>query len=131
VLDVWRQAAQCARDHGVNDFPDPVVRDGQVQFPAESLKQALERVSRECGYIFDRLPAAARRAVPPSADDMRKLTQVASCMRSHGLPDWPDPTAEGRFVLTDTPLRGEGKSSRILGALDACKDGTVTVTVDW
>lgn len=131
VLDVWRQAAQCAREHGVNDFPDPVLRDGQPQFAAENLKQALEQVAQQCGYLFDRLPAAARGEVPPSVEDIRKLSQLARCMRSHGLPDWPDPTAAGRFVLAGTPLGGEGKSARVLDALAACKDGTVVVTVDW
>jgi hypothetical protein len=128
---IWREAAQCAREHGMPDFPDPVVRDGQVQLPAESLKQQLERVQHECGEILRRLPADARRDQPPSATDIQKLNQVAACMRQHGLPDWPDPTAAGRFVLAGTPLQGEGKSARILAAFDACKDGTVIVTVDW
>jgi hypothetical protein len=124
-VDVWRQAAQCAREHGIPDFPDPVAS------AAEHLKQELEQVQQECGYLLQRLPAEARRDVPPTAEDMRKLTQLAKCMRSHGLPDWPDPSATGRFVLTGTPLGGEGKSARIIDALAACKDGTVTVTVDW
>jgi hypothetical protein len=127
VLAVWRQAAQCAREHGLPDFPDSPTGDAQAQ----NLKRELEQVQQDCGYLLQRLPAEARRDAPPSDEDLRKLVEVARCMRSHGVPAWPGPTAAGRFVLAGTPLAGEGKSARILDALEACKDGTVVVTVDW
>jgi hypothetical protein len=32
-----------------------------------------------------------------------------------------DPNADGRFPISGTPLESEGKSARVLAAMDACK----------
>jgi hypothetical protein len=36
------------------------------------------------------------------------MRQFAQCMRGHGIQDWPDPDAQGRFHL---PSSLQGKSS--------------------
>jgi hypothetical protein len=58
----------------------------------------------------------------PSAADLAKLKAYAKCMREHGIPDFPDPKADGTFPIIGTPLEHEGKSERVLSAMDACKD---------
>src|SRR5262245_34624748 len=63
ALALGRQAAQCMRDHGIPDFPDPILdQHGQIALPpdsAEHVKQELGAnpdAQRACQSIIDRLP---------------------------------------------------------------------------
>jgi ABC-type sugar transport system ATPase subunit len=47
--------------------------------------------------------------------------RFAACMRQHGVPDWPDPKADGTFPFVGTALEREGKSPRVLAAARACR----------
>jgi hypothetical protein len=38
----------------------------------------------------------------PQSPDLVRLGQYASCMRGHGVDDWPDPDAHGVFHLQPT-----------------------------
>jgi hypothetical protein len=83
--------SRCIRSHGVPNFPDPnssgVLPKSQVaqliasnpQFPAAH--RACERLLPNGGQ-----PTQAQ--VQQAWNDMRNF---ARCMRSHGVPDWPDP----------------------------------------
>jgi hypothetical protein len=52
---------------------------------------------RACQGLFNRLfPGGTDR--PPTPADMSGLLAFARCMRSHGIPDWPDPRPDGTFV---------------------------------
>jgi hypothetical protein len=73
-----------------------------------------------CQPILDRLPAAARKNSPPTPEELRGLLGFAQCMRENGLPEWPDPQADGTFPLPE-PLRSEGKSPRLVTAERACE----------
>jgi hypothetical protein len=61
-------------------------------------------------------PAANGGAGNPSSGST-KLVQFANCMRSHGLPNFPDPTAQGTFNLP----AGMSSSSQFQAADHACK----------
>ncbi|MFF5232725.1 hypothetical protein [Dactylosporangium sp. NPDC000521] len=130
ALDVGRRLAQCARDHGYPDMPDPqieangdrLVWPGDGRDVKEQLRALQEQVP-ECKAIMDEMAALGtpRSAEPPSAADMEKLKAFAKCMRDHGIDGFPDPKADGTFPLVGTPLENEGKSERVLTAMDACK----------
>lgn len=48
---------------------------------------------------------------------------MAQCMRAHGVPSWPDPSANGTFNLTDVPgigHHGQPDSPQIQAAEQAC-----------
>jgi hypothetical protein len=95
------EAARCMRDNGYPDWPNPMrYPDGHWGWP-DSAPQvpappACEPLMRE-GKSAQR---PSRR--PVSAEDMVKLRQWAACVRAHGIPDWPDPDADGLF---DPPAR--------------------------
>ncbi len=59
----------------------------------------------------------------PVADPFGHALAFVNCMRTHGVPDMPDPVAEGRTVhLTINPGSGVDPSSRQFhAALNACK----------
>jgi hypothetical protein len=40
-------------------------------------------------------------AAPITAQQHREIVQFAACMRSHGVPDFPDPDATGTFHLVN------------------------------
>jgi hypothetical protein len=130
VLAIGQQAAQCMRQHGIPDFPDPVVdQNGQLSLPegpaGEHLKTELNAnpdAQRACQPILDRLPASARNSRPEyTQEDLANLLKFAQCMRRNGIPDFPDPKADGSFPLAGTSMAAEGKSPRVLAAMQACK----------
>jgi len=127
TLEISRQFSQCAREHGHANFPDPVIDIDEVVYPDTTgldIKQIVGQVEQipECKAIMDQLQALRRPNAPPvSADDLRKLRQLAACIREHGVSEWPDPKADGTFPISGTPLENEGKSERMLSAFDACK----------
>lgn len=61
-------------------------------------------------------PAAGGSAATPTASS-NKLERFARCMRSHGTPNFPDPTSQGTFNLP-TSLTA---SPQFKAADDACK----------
>jgi hypothetical protein len=126
MLEIGRRLSQCARDHGYPDFPDPEVNGDKLEYLAPSAdgKKELDAIAAipECKTIRDQLRALTNSDIPtPSAADLAKLRTFAQCIRDNGIPDWPDPKADGSFPIIGTPLEAEGQSERFFNALDACK----------
>jgi hypothetical protein len=95
--------SQCVRSHGVPDFPDPdaagnivqQVRPGQ---PAGNTPQE-RRAEDTCQHLLPHGGAAG------SAVQHRMVSQLlkaAQCMRTHGEPNFPDPTVHGAATSGDT-----------------------------
>ena len=106
ALSMGRQFSDCARAHGLPNFPDPVIDDsGGLNFPAP--KDDVEAAYRACGTVLEELPPPpAPQAQPPSAEDLQHMRQFAQCMRDHGAGDFPDPAADGTFPVRGTPYEG-------------------------
>jgi hypothetical protein len=133
ILAIGREAAQCMREHGIPDFPDPIIdQHGQLQLPqggaGDHAKEEMDNnpdAQRVCLPILDRLPPnVAGRSQGPgqfSQEDLANLLKFAQCMRRNGIPEWPDPKADGSFPISGTPLSSEGKSARIRAGFQACK----------
>jgi hypothetical protein len=127
VLAIGRRFAQCARDHGYPTFPDMVIVDGKLGHlnPSPELREQEEKVEAipECRAILGEVPPNADLS-PLSAAEIRKLRDYAQCLRGHGVPEWPDPKADGSFPLRGTPLGAELRrkpSPRIDAARAACR----------
>jgi hypothetical protein len=129
---VWREFAECVRARGYPDLPDPVVADdGTARIPGEAARVAKERHAdalSACQPILRRLPAGANAAIagrhglePPTSEQLTQLRRFAGCMRQHGVPEWPDPTGDGTFPLSDA-LSREGKSPRVIAARESCDE---------
>jgi hypothetical protein len=118
---VWLRFARCARSHGAPDFPDPNVNSqGQASFPAQGqVKQEINQVQGACGTILRQLPAAARNSSVTAAQ-LRQMKAFARCLRSHGMPTWPDPKPDGTFPIVGTPLGSGGKTPAFISAAQAC-----------
>ena len=107
--------AQCMRQNGVPDFPDPDAQGrlrglGHEQQGNPQFQAALEACR-------DLAPGGEHEKLgdPAFVEQMRAFSQ---CMRENGLPDFPDPDAQGR-------LRGSGHEQQdtpqFRAAMDACR----------
>jgi hypothetical protein len=80
--------SRCMRSHGVPAFPDP----GSSGIPKVSPQQLGVASSR-----WQAAQSACAQLLRPTQDQARQILTgmlyFARCMRSHGVPDWPDPTA--------------------------------------
>lgn len=115
----WHRYAQCVRDHGVPDLPDPTIDDrGRASFPNDS-PRVPDPVVQQCGSILDGLPAQPRAGV-----DVAMRTRFAQCMRQQGITDFPDPDSQGRFDLPPSLAQGGNlKSSARWPQFRAAMDG--------
>ncbi len=103
--NVMRQAvayAHCMRHHGVPDFPDPTPSPGggfgfQINGgPGSDLapnNATFKAADQECRPL---LPGQGQ-ARPVPGQKIATEVKWAGCMRSHGLPGFPDPNAQGAF----------------------------------
>jgi hypothetical protein len=80
----------CIRSHGVPNFPDP---DSSGALPKVGPQQLGVSSSQ-----FEAAQIACASLLQPSdaqvLQTLRGMRDFARCMRSHGVPDWPDPTTD-------------------------------------
>lgn len=110
--------SHCMRSHGVPDFPDPASNGSLPKTSAQALGVSSSRFQAAQRACQPQLPAAtstqqqARQCLLagncPQALVQQMLAadrRFAACMRSHGVPGWPDPTldSEGRPVFNLVP----------------------------
>jgi hypothetical protein len=107
--------AQCMRQNGAPDFPDPDAQ-GRLRGAGHEQQDAPQfRAAQEA--CRDLAPGGEHEKLgdPAFVEQMREFSQ---CMRGHGLPDFPDPDAQGR-------LRGPGHeqqdSPQFRAAMEACR----------
>ena len=110
ATQAWRAFVACARANGKPSWPDPVVdtSTGQATFPETAgftPKEEFEVVRDACGRELDSLPPQAnplaRPVVGPS--ELAMKLRDAQCMRDNGVPEWPDPGADGYYHFGGVP----------------------------
>jgi hypothetical protein len=129
ALAVGQEWVRCLRERGLTRMPDAEISpEGFLNFPPQNgyeWKRDLAKrpdIIEACKPIQDRFPASAQRPRDEySAEDLRKLKEFASCIRSKGIPEFPDPNSAGEFNLVGTPLENENPNVRFKAAEDACK----------
>ena len=105
---VLREFVDCVRAHGVPDFPDGSIDShGVVSFP-DSAPRVPDSAVNACQVFYNRLPPQPTGSPPVPQQLFQELLSFARCMRSHGVPDWPDPSPNGIFFL-DSRLIAAGK----------------------
>ena len=95
--------SRCMRSHGVPNYPDPGSRntmpDGLPKVSPQQLGVAtsqFQAAQTSCGHL---LPNGGRVAQPASQQLLSDGLKFARCMRSHGVPNWPDPTRSTASAL--------------------------------
>jgi hypothetical protein len=114
--------ARCLRAHGVPNYPDP---DSSGQEPANT-KQLISSPQGQaavgaCSYWNNRVHGDV---ATKSQALLAFYVKFAQCMRSHGLPNFPDPTiAEGRveFLLNPSQDGFDPHSPQVLALAHQCE----------
>jgi hypothetical protein len=108
--------ASCMRSHGVPTFPDPNSK-GQVHTDIASLDspkfRSAQRVCRSLlpsGQVLN----TQRGSLTPG--QQAQFLKYARCMRTHGIPNFPDPTSSGLSLSEVDP-----NSPRFQAAQTACR----------
>ncbi len=107
ALDEMTAYSRCMRSHGILDFPDPTPNPGG---PGGSFSWSGHGENDDLDPSNPRYQAAnkaCQRLLPdggqipaPSAKLLAEEIRMATCMRSHGVPNFPDPdNADGTFDL--------------------------------
>ena len=90
------EAAKCARENGRPDWPDPTLNEnGDWAFPDSVLDTGPPAACAAQFRSAKGHQGPSRR--PLSAAEMAELRKWADCIRTHNVPDWPDPDDEGVF----------------------------------
>ncbi len=114
--------ARCMRSHGVQDFPDPTTPPGGgVAF---QLNGGAGSDLNHTNPTFKAANQACRALLPggqqaPTASDPQIAAEVkwARCLRSHGVPSFPDPNSQGAFDSS----KFDDRSPAFQTASKACK----------
>jgi hypothetical protein len=117
--------AQCMRAHGVPDFPDPVAGGFEINNTAPD--SDLDPSSPQFVAANSACEALSpeRHAGGGTVDPQLQAQALAysACMRSHGVPSYPDPVFIGGSIR-ETQRAGSGpdpNSPQYLAAQSACK----------
>jgi hypothetical protein len=129
--------SHCMRSNGVPNYPDPNsngnLPKGNAQAFGASTPQ-YQTAEQACGHLLPSSGSASltqclmtgdcpRSVVQPALEEGRKFAQ---CMRSHGVPNWPDPTVDtlGRpsFPVTRAGISIDAtRSPRMLSKIGDCQ----------
>jgi hypothetical protein len=91
--DLTREIA-CFRAHGLPSYPDPVFDPNDGRWHLANERPALTAAVRQaCASVMPQSTPAS----PIPTTQLQDLIQYARCLRSHGVPDWPDPKVDGTF----------------------------------
>jgi hypothetical protein len=116
--------SHCMRSHGVPNFPDPnssgVWPKSQVELATGSTR--FDTATHACGRL---LPNGGP-GVSPSPAVLQEIQidmgKFARCMRSDGVPSWPDPTLDrGRAVFDPEAAGIDTSSPQVNAKVHACE----------
>jgi hypothetical protein len=109
---------QCMREHGVPSFPDPVNGRLQLQVtkggPLDPSSPQFQAAQQACRSLE---PPGLQSGSGQSNQQQSQMLKFVSCMRSNGVPDFPDPQ-NGRFVITGGI---DPNSPQFQAAMQACR----------
>jgi hypothetical protein len=94
--------AQCIRAHGVPNYPDPN-SSGQFVMPngsGNNLPSISPAVLQTAGKACQKLqPPGGPQQGGPGPSNASSQLKFSKCMRSHGVPNFPDPNSNGSITL--------------------------------
>ncbi len=113
--------AQCMREHGISDFPDPQPGGGiaiQAE-PGSDLDPNNPQFKAADDACKSLLPQ------PPSEEEQQQefedMLRFAQCMREHGITDFPDPKpGEGISISADQGSDLDPNNPQFKAAKKAC-----------
>jgi len=99
--------ANCMRTHGLPAFKDPEPGKGM----GEGVDVNSAEFTKAMAACKDLMPAGDPGANPGQVWSAADKLKYAQCMRENGVPDFPDPSADGGFVLQNDPNTPQFKTA--------------------
>jgi hypothetical protein len=93
--------AQCMRDNGVPNFPDPKTGDGggmSIDIPEGADAKKVDAAMQTCKRYLPN-GGEPQKMDPQQLEQLRKFAQ---CMRDNGIKNFPDPTDQGIQINGNT-----------------------------
>jgi hypothetical protein len=113
--------AACVRSHGLSSYPDPQVSASadhvQITISPGGLdptSPAFKSATHACGHL---MPGGGSPSRAISTQEQAQDLRFASCMRTHGVPNFPDPDRDGAFTL---PSADNQQAPQFQRATTAC-----------
>jgi hypothetical protein len=89
ALRAARRASACIRANGVPNYPEPQLVSRTISFPfthaINPVTPAVQAAVQKCGAQNEQ-----------RVEETRSRITLARCVRTHGVPNFPYPTAQGR-----------------------------------
>jgi hypothetical protein len=120
--------AECMRDNGVREFPDPSA-SGELTIDAiangSSLDTNTAAFKKAIGACRDLQPGGFM-GHKRSAQEQQRGLEFAQCMRDNGVKDFPDPTNDGPLIDTSRIPSAAGRGAHNIpgfqAAVEKCRD---------
>jgi hypothetical protein len=129
--------SKCMRSHGVPNFPDPTagpgggglsIREsvgggGTLTVNGVTMSgPAFQSAKKACKQY---LPGGGGPPPPLTASQKRQVLALAHCMRTHGVPNFPDPNFAGGGIKSQLPTGVDPQSPAFQKAVAACGRGRI------
>ncbi|MFF3641311.1 hypothetical protein [Streptomyces sp. NPDC002564] len=99
--------SKCMRENGAGDYPDPQQDTGGVRLtPGKGVDVDSESYKKAEEACRDKAPQGLGGGGGGAALDSKKVADWAKCLRTNGLPKFPDPEIEGSNMKID--INGTG-----------------------
>jgi hypothetical protein len=120
-LDKAMRFAECMRDSGVRDFPDPS-SSGELTIDGIANRSSLDPDTA----VFKKAIGECRDLEPPgfmgherSAQEQANGLEFAQCMRDNGVKDFPDPAKDAPLIDTTRIPSAAGRGARSIPGFQA------------
>jgi hypothetical protein len=118
----------CMRAHGVSNFPDPKIsvhgNGTSVAIgitPGISGNPHFKTAQRTCAPLLKGGGPGGEANHPISPQEQSQYLKAAACIRSHGIPGFPDPTFSGGGVHLPKTSGIDLHSPQVRAAEEACQ----------
>jgi hypothetical protein len=118
----------CVRAHGVPDFPDPRVSTSGSEVkvaiginPAISDNPHFKSAQQACSKLLPGGGPGPSSDQQISPQEQSQYLKAAACIRSHGIPNFPDPTFSGGGVHLPKTAGIDLHSPQVRAAEEACQ----------
>ncbi len=116
------------RAHGLPNFPDPKISTSgnsvQVAIginPTISGNPHFKSAQKSCQKLLPGGGPNARSGSPISPKEQTEYLKAAACIRTHGIPNFPDPTFSGGGVHVPKTVHVNPHSPQVRAAEEACQ----------
>jgi hypothetical protein len=119
------QFASCMRSHGVPNFPDPNAQGVISGNSADGLDPSSPQFQQAQQACAKDLPNGGMPSPAQQAQMRQQALAFSACMRSHGLPKFPDPQfgSGGRVTMRIDPSSGiDPRLPQFQAAQKACRN---------